>query len=143
MLAHHHSGLWSGATFARSLGASEPTARRHLDALTDALVVRQLQPWLANIGKRQVRSPKVYLRDTGALHRLLGIDSFDGLLSHPVVGASWEGLVVESVARWGAPIYFWRTQAGAEIDIVLDLGDERWGIEVKRTDAPRVSPSMR
>ena len=143
MLAHRHAGTWNGADMARSLGASEPTARRYVDALTDALVVRQLQPWVANIGKRQVRSPKIYLRDTGALHRLLGIGTMPDLLSHPIVGASWEGLVVEHVARWGVPLYFWRTQAGAEIDLVLDLGSERWGIEIKRTDSPAVTPSMR
>ena len=143
MLAHRHSGTWNGADMARSLGTSEPTARRHVDALTDALVVRQLQPWVANIGKRQVRSPKVYLRDTGALHRLLGISTMPDLLSHPIVGASWEGLVVEHVARWGVPMYFWRTQAGAEIDLVVDLGSEQWGIEIKRTDSPAVTPSMR
>lgn len=143
MLAHRHSGLWSGAEMARSLGASEPTARRYLDALADALVVRQLPPLVANIGKRQVRSPKVYLRDTGALHALLGVSSREALLSHPVVGASWEGLVLEDLARWGAPLYHWRTQAGAEIDIVVDLGSRLWGIEVKRTDAPKVTPSMK
>lgn len=143
MLAHRHSGLWNGADMARSLGTSEPTSRRYLDALTDALVVRQLPPWFANIGKRQVRAPKVYIRDTGTLHRLLGVEGLTGLLSHPIVGASWEGLVVEHITRWDRPIYFWRTQAGAEIDIVVDLGVTRWGIEVKRTDAPTVTPSMR
>ena len=143
MLAHRHGGVWNGAEMARSLGASQPTARRHLDALTDALVVRQLQPWMANIGKRQVRSPKVYLRDTGSLHRLLGVKAMEDLLSHPVVGASWEGLVVEHVAGWGVPAYFWGTHAGAEMDVVLDMGTSMWGIEVKRTDSPRVSPSMR
>ena len=143
MLAHRHSGTWNGADMARSLGTSEPTARRHLDALTDALVVRQLPAWFENIGKRQVRSPKVYVRDTGALHRLLGIGALEDLLSHPIVGASWEGLAVEHVARWGLPVYFWRTQAGAEIDILVDVGRARWGIEVKRTDSPTVTPSMR
>lgn len=143
MLAHRHSGLWNGAEMARSLGSSEPTARRYLDALTDALVVRQLPPWLANIGKRQVRSPKVYLRDTGALHTLLGASSLESLLSHPIVGASWEGLVLEHIARWGFPLYHWRTHTGAEIDIVIDLGTKLWGIEVKRTDSPKVTPSMR
>ena len=143
MLAHRHSGLWNGAEMARSLGTSEPTARRYLDALTDALVVRQLPPWIANIGKRQVRSPKVYLRDTGALHTLLGVSNHEALLSHPIVGASWEGLVLEHIARWGVPLYHWRTQAGAEIDIVVDLGSRLWGIEVKRTDAPKATPSMR
>ncbi|MGC4174704.1 ATP-binding protein [Demequina sp.] len=143
MLAHRHSSPWNGAEMARSLGASEPTARRYLDALTDALVVRQLQPYLANIGKRQVRSPKVYLRETGLLHALLGISSTTDLLSNPIVGASWEGLIVEHVAGWGVPVYFWRTQAGAEIDIVIEVDGRRWGIEVKRTDAPSVTPSMR
>jgi hypothetical protein len=142
MLAHRHSGPWNGADMARSLGVSEPTARRYLDALTDAVVVRQLQPWIANIGKRQVRSPKVYLRDTGTLHRLLRIPTADELLAHPIVGASWEGLAVEHISRWGLPVHYWRTQAGAEIDIVLDTGARPWGIEIKRTDAPRVTPSM-
>ncbi|WP_200807973.1 ATP-binding protein [Demequina sp. NBRC 110056] len=143
MLAHRHSGLWSGAEMARSLGSSEPTARRYLDALTDALVVRQLPPWLANIGKRQVRSPKVYLRDTGTLHALLSVGDANELLSHPILGASWEGLVVEHLASWGVPLHFWRTQAGAEIDVVLELGARQWGVEIKRTDAPQVTPSMR
>lgn len=143
MLAHHHSGLWSGATMARSLGQSEPAARRYLDALTDALVVRQLQPWVANIGKRQVKAPKVYVRDTGTLHRLLGLETLDDLLSHPVVGASWEGFILEHIANWGAPIYYWRTQAGAEIDVVVQVGARLVGVEVKRTDAPAVTPSMR
>lgn len=142
MLAHRHSGPWNGADMARSLGVSEPTARRYLDALTDAVVVRQLQPWIANIGKRQVRSPKVYLRDTGTLHRLLRIPTSDELLAHPIVGASWEGLAVEHISRWGLPVHYWRTQAGAEIDLVLDTGARPWGIEIKRTDAPRVTPSM-
>lgn len=142
MLAHRHSGPWNGADMARSLGVSEPTARRYLDALTDAVVVRQLQPWIANIGKRQVRSPKVYLRDTGTLHRLLRIPTSDELLAHPIVGASWEGLAVEHICRWGLPVHYWRTQAGAEIDIVLDTGARPWGVEIKRTDAPRVTPSM-
>ncbi|WP_084125335.1 ATP-binding protein [Demequina sp. NBRC 110054] len=143
MLAHHHSGTWNGADMARSLGASEPTARRYLDSLTDALVVRQLKPWVANIGKRQVRSPKVYLRDSGTLHRLLGIPTLDDLVSHPILGASWEGLVVEHIARWGLPMYFWRTQDGAEIDLIIDFGSTQWGIEIKRTDSPKVTPSMR
>jgi predicted AAA+ superfamily ATPase len=143
MLAHRHSGLWNGADMARALGTSEPAARRYLDALTDALVIRQLQPWVANIGKRQVRSPKVYLRETGLLHALLAVRTKDDLLSHPIVGASWEGLMVERVASWGEPVYFWRTQAGAEIDIVASVGRRLIGIEVKRTDAPAVTPSMR
>jgi len=143
MLAHRQSSPWNGAEMARSLSTSEPTARRHLDALTDALVVRQLPPWIANIGKRQVKAHKVYVRDTGTLHRLLGIDSYQDLLAHPIVGASWEGLVVEHLARWGVPMYYWRTQAGAEIDVVLDFGSRQWGIEIKRTDTPKVTQGMR
>lgn len=143
MLAHRQSSPWNGAEMARSLATSEPTARRHLDSLTDALVVRQLPPWIANIGKRQVKAHKVYVRDTGTLHRLLGIDTYQDLLSHPIVGASWESLVVEHLARWGVPTYYWRTQAGAEIDVVLDFGSHQWGIEIKRTDAPKVTASMR
>ena len=119
--------------------------RRYLDALTDALVLRQLQPWHANISKRQVRSPKVYVRDTGLLHRLLGIDDNQALLSHPKLGASWEGFVVEQLlARIdGQDAWFWGTHGGAEIDLVIQRNGRRVGIEVKRTDAPRITPSIR
>jgi predicted AAA+ superfamily ATPase len=145
MLAHYHGQAWNGAELARSLAVSEPTVRRHLDALTDALVVRQLQPWHANIGKRQIRSPKVYVRDSGLLHRLLGIDDQHALLGHPKLGASWEGFVIEQLlARTEVhDAWFWGTHAGAEIDLVLQVGGEWLGVEVKRTDAPRPTPSMR
>lgn len=145
MLAHYHGQTWNGAELARALGIGQSTVRRYLDALTDALVVRQLQPWLANISKRQVRSPKIYLRDAGLLHRLLGVNDADGLESHPKVGASFEGLVVEELARIvsPAPLYFWRTQHGAELDVYTEIDGRRIGVEVKRTTAPRVTPSIR
>lgn len=144
MVAHYHGQTWNGAEIARSLGVSQPTVRRYLDALTDALVIRQLQPWHANIGKRQVRSPKVYVRDTGLLHRLLGIDDHHALLSHPKLGASWEGFVIEQVlARIDAhDAWFWGTHGGAEIDLLLQRAGQWIGIEVKRTDAPRLTPSI-
>lgn len=145
MLAHYHGQTWNGAELARSLGVSEPTVRRHLDALSDALVVRQLQPWHANIGKRQVRSPKVYVRDSGLLHRLLGIDDQHALLGHPKLGASWEGFVIEQLLAHAEAhdAWFWGTHAGAEIDLVLQVGGQWVGVEVRRTDAPRTTPSMR
>ena len=143
MLAHYHGQTWNGAELARGLGVSEPAVRRHLDALTDALVVRQLQPWFANIGKRQIRSPKVYVRDSGILHRLLGLPSHDALLGHPKVGASWEGFVIEEILKLDVRNpWFWGTHTGAELDLLLDVGGERVGVEVKRTDRPRVTTSI-
>lgn len=145
MLAHFHAQRWNGAELARGLGVSQPTVRRYLDALTDALVVRQVQPWLANVAKQQVRSPKVFLRDSGLLHRLLGIGDRNDLLGHPKVGASWEGFVVEQLlalpgVRAG---WHWASHGGAEIDLLLDIGTERIGVEIKRTDRPTLTPSMR
>jgi hypothetical protein len=144
MLAHHHGQTWHGAELARGLGVSEPTVRRHLDALTDALVVRQLQPWFANIGKRQVRAPKVYVRDSGLLHRLLGLSSRTELLGHPKVGASWEGFVLEELLKLDVrDPWFWGTHGGAELDLLVQAGGRRVGVEVKRTDRPRMTPSIR
>lgn len=144
MVAHYHAQTWNGAELSRALGVSESTIRRYLDALTDALVVRQLQPWFANVAKRQVRAPKVYIRDSGLLHRLLGAASFDDLLGHPKVGASWEGFVIEQLLQTdvGDP-WFWATHAGAEMDLIVTAGGMRLGFEVKRTDQPRLSPSIR
>lgn len=144
MLAHYHAQTWNGAELARALGVSQPTTRRYLDALTDALVVRQLQPWYANVGKRVVRSPKVYLRDSGILHTLLGVNSMDALLDHPKVGASWEGLIVEQVALLvgDTPLYFWGTHSGAELDLLFTHNGRNVGVEIKRTAAPRVTRSM-
>lgn len=145
MLAHYHAQTWNGAELARALGVSEATVRRYLDALTDALVVRQLQPWFANIAKRQVRSPKVYIRDSGLLHRLLGITDHPNLLSHPKVGASWEGFIIEQLLMFEnvRNPWFWGTHAGAELDLVADVDGQRVGIEIKRTDRPHVTPSIR
>ena len=145
MLAHYHGQVWNAAEPARALGVNESTTRRHLDLLTDALMVRQLQPYLANIRKRQVKSPKVYLRDCGLLHQLLGIDSLKPLLSHPKIGASWEGFVLEQILSTEPhdEIYFWATHQGAEIDLVLRRGDELYGVECKRADAPRVTTSIK
>ena len=145
MLAHYHAQTWNGAELSRALGVAQSTVRRYLDALTDALMIRQLQPWFTNTSKRVVRSPKVYLRNSGLLHRLLSIDSMPALLDHPKVGASWEGMAVEQIVAGldGAPVYFWATQSGAELDLFTVRDGRRIGIEIKRTDAPKVTPSMR
>ncbi|MBI2502563.1 MAG: ATP-binding protein [Candidatus Latescibacteria bacterium] len=145
MLAHYHGQTWNAAEPARSLGVSEPTTRRYLDILTGLFMVRQLQPWYANLKKRQVKAPKVYLRDTGLLHQLLGIQSEKDLLSHPKCGASWEGYVIEEVLKAVEPdqVYFWATYNGAEIDLVLVKDGRMLGVECKWVDAPRFTPSMR
>ena len=145
MLAHYHGQTWNAAEPARALGVSESTTRRHLDLLSDALVVRQLPPFHANIGKRQVKAPKIYIRDTGLLHQLLGIGTQKDLLRHPKVGASWKGFVVEQVllAEPHDEAFSWSTHHGAEIDLVLRRGDRLFGVECKRTDAPRMTPSIR
>lgn len=145
MLAHYHGGVWNAAEFARSLGVSEPTVRRHLDLLSGLYMVRQLPPWHENIGKRQVKSPKVYVRDSGLLHQLLGLKTGAALLSHPRCGASWEGFAVEETLKAVRPdeAYFWATHTGAELDLLLLKDGRRLGVEVKRADAPRLTPSMR
>ena len=145
MVAHYHGQIWNAAEPARALGVSEATARRYLDLLTDAFMLRQLQPFHANIGKRQVKAPKIYVRDSGLLHQLLGLDAHKALLSHPKLGASWEGFVIEQVLARIQPdeAFFWATHQGAEIDLIVHKGGLRWGVECKRTDAPRVTPSMR
>ncbi|HEY3263035.1 MAG TPA: ATP-binding protein [Pseudonocardiaceae bacterium] len=144
MIAHYHGQVWNGAELARAVGVSQMTVRRYLDALTDALTVRQLQPWHANIAKRQVRSPKVYVRDSGLLHRLLGIADRHDLLAHPKVGASWEGFVIEQILMLDVrDPWFWGTHTGAEIDLVVNADGERVGVEIKRTDRPSVTPSIR
>ncbi|MEA2080769.1 MAG: ATP-binding protein [Pseudomonadota bacterium] len=145
MLAHYHGQTWNAAEPARALSVSQVTTRRYLDILTDAFMIRQLQPYHANIGKRQVKSPKVYVRDSGVLHQLLGIGTEKELLSHPKAGASWEGFVIEEALALMQPdeAYFWATHQGAEIDLVLRKGGQLFGIECKRTDRPRMTPSIR
>ena len=145
MLAHYHGQTWNAAEPARALGVSESTSRRYLDLLTDAFMVRQLQPWHANLRKRQVKTPKIYVRDSGLLHQLLGVATAKTLLNHPKVGASWEGFVIEQVLAIERhdEAYFWGTHQGAEIDLILRRGDRLFGIECKRADAPRLTPSIR
>lgn len=145
MLAHYHGQTWNSAEPARALGVSESTTRRHLDLLTDAFMMRQLQPYHVNMRKRQVKAPKVYVRDSGLLHHLLGVGSLKSLVDHPKVGASWEGFVIEQIltAVDHDEAYFWGTHQGAEIDLVLTRGGELLGVECKRTDAPRMTPSIR
>jgi len=145
MLAHCHGQIWNAAPPARSLGVSEPTVRRYLDLLEGVFMVRQLQPWHANLKKRQVKSPKVYFRDTGVLHYLLGIRGDRELLNHPACGASWEGYAIEEAIRVVSPdeAYFWATHNGAELDLMLVKNGLRIGVECKRSDAPRLTPSMR
>ncbi len=146
MLAHHHAQVWNGAELGRALGVSGSTVRRYLDLLAGALVVRLLPPWHENLGKRQVKAPKLYISDTGLLHSLLGIETLDDLQSHPKVGASWEGFVLaELVTRLGArpdECFFWATHAGAELDLLVVRGRRRLGFEIKRTSAPSTTRSM-
>lgn len=145
MLAHSHGQIWNAAEPARSLGVSEPTVRRYLDLLTGVYMVRQLKPWHENLAKRQVKSPKVYVRDTGLLHCLLGIRNERELLAHPKSGASWEGYAIEETIKALQPdeAYFWATHQGAELDLLLFSHGKRLGVEVKRADAPTITPSMR
>jgi predicted AAA+ superfamily ATPase len=145
MLAHYHGGIWNAAEAARSLGVTEPTARRYLDLLSGLFMVRQLQPWHENLKKRQVKAPKVYLRDSGLLHTLLGLAGEREILSHPKVGASWEGYAIEEAINLVRPeaAYFWATHTGAELDLLLMKRGRRYGVEVKFQDAPRFTPSMR
>ena len=145
MLAHYHGQVWNAAAPARSLGVNESTVRRYLDWLTQAYLVRQLQPWFVNLGKRQVKAPKIYLRDTGLLHELLGINDPAALLRHPKSGASWEGFALDQILRIARPdeAYFWATHAGAELDLLMMKDGRRIGVEFKRADAPQLTASMR
>lgn len=144
MLAHYHGQIWNAAEPARSMGVSEPTVRRYLDLLQDVFMVRILQPWHSNLKKRQVKSPKVYFRDSGLLHSLLGIRTHHDLQTHPKSGASWEGYVIEEAIKAIVPdeMYFWATHNGAELDLLLIKDGRRVGLECKRVDAPRLTSSM-
>jgi predicted AAA+ superfamily ATPase len=145
VLAHYHGQIWNVAEAARALNIGETTARRYMDLLQDLFMIRQLQPWYANLSKRQVKSPKIYFRDTGLLHYLLGIESDRELNLHPRMGASWEGYVIEEIIKATQPdeTYFWATHSGAELDLLLFKGGKRIGVECKRMDAPKLTPSMR
>lgn len=147
MLAHYHGQVWNASEFGRSFGVADTTVRNYVDILSSALVVRQLQPWHENISKRQVKSPKVYIKDSGILHALLGIKSSLDLEKHPKVGASWEGFVIEQLIRHAGfrkeECFFWATHGGAELDLLVVMGSKRLGFEIKLTSSPQVSPSMR
>jgi uncharacterized protein len=145
MVAHYHAQIWNAAELARALAINESTVRRYLDLMAGVFMVRQLPPWFENLGKRQVKAPKVYVRDSGLLHALLGITNQHDLENHPKVGASWEGYAVEEVMKALRPdeAYYWATYNGAEIDLVLFKDGRRIGVECKRADAPALTPSMR
>lgn len=145
MLAHYHGQTWNAAEIGRSLGLSDKTVRSYLDILTGTFMIRQLQPWFENLGKRQVRSPKVYFRDSGLLHSLLDIPSKHSLLGHPKAGASWEGFALEQGLQILRPnaAYFWSVHSGAELDLFFQHKGRRYGMEFKFSEAPAITPSMR
>jgi predicted AAA+ superfamily ATPase len=144
MLAHYHGQTWNGAELARALGLSDKTLRHYLDVLCGGYVLRQLQPWHENLGKRQVKSPKIYFRDSGLLHALLGVETWHGLLGHPKFGASWEGFALEQILNRvpSRQAWFWATHNGAELDLLLDRNGRRIGIEFKASAAPAMTKSL-
>jgi uncharacterized protein len=144
MLAHYHGQIWNASEIGRSLGEAHTTVKRHLDILTGALVVRQLQPWFQNLGKRLVKSPKVYVRDTGLLHALLGLDDLRGLEGHPKLGASWEGFAIEEILRitGDRSAWFWATQGLSELDLLVRWQGKLLGFEMKYGDAPTMTKSL-
>ncbi|GDX80906.1 hypothetical protein LBMAG42_27170 [Deltaproteobacteria bacterium] len=147
MLAHYHGQAWNGSELGRAMGVPDAKVRQHLDVLVGTFLVRRLEPWFTNDAKRVVKSPKVYVADTGLLHRLLQLRTHADLTAHPKVGASWEGFCIEAIARrLGArrdELWTWGLHSGAELDLFAKRGTQRLGFEVKLTDAPRVTPSMR
>jgi len=144
MVAHYHGQVWNAAEFARALGTAENTARRYLDILNGAYMVRVLPPWFENLKKRQVKAPKIYIRDSGLFHSLLQVSTLADLRGHPKIGASWEGFALEHVIRAfrTRDAYFWATHAGAELDLVVRVDGKRHGFEFKYTDAPGRKRSM-
>jgi predicted AAA+ superfamily ATPase len=144
MLAHYHGQTWNASEIARAMGLSDKTVRSYLDILTGTFMMRQLQPWHENIAKRQVKAPKIYFRDTGLLHHLLGLTNMHSLLGHPRVGASWEGFAIEQILQIIRPseAFFWGTHTGSEIDLFLIHEGKRYGFEVKFTESPAVTKSM-
>jgi len=144
MISHYHGQVWNAAHFARSLGTSEKTARRYLDILSGAYMVRILPPWYENIRKRQVKAPKIYIRDSGILHTLLQINTMADLQGHPKLGSSWEGFCLEQLTGYMGTrdIYFWATHAGAELDLLANVAGKRYGFEFKYADAPGSKRSM-
>ncbi len=147
MVAHYHAQIWNGAELSRAFGVSHTSVRRYLDVMESTFMLRCLKPWTANIAKRQVKSPKVYFRDPGLLHTLLNVKRPEELRSHPKVGASWEGFIIDNILQVlraeDGESYFWATNRGAEIDLLVEQGGRLRGFEVKRTSAPAITPSMR
>jgi uncharacterized protein len=147
MIAHRHGQLWNASEVGRSFGLADTTVRGYLDALSDALVLRQLRPWHENLGKRQVKAPKIYVRDSGLLHALLNLPARRDIEGHPQLGASWEGFVIDQILQHlearPEEVFFWRTHTGAELDLLVVRGRNRMGFEVKRSTAPVITPSMR
>lgn len=145
MLAHIHGQTWNASELARSMGLSDKTVRSYLDILTGTFMVRQLQPWLENLAKRQVKSPKVYLRDTGLLHSLLDISDQQTLYGHPKIGASWEGFAIDQVLQAVRPSQacIWATHNGSDIDLVFPHHGKMIGFEIKFNEAPSITKSMR
>jgi len=144
MVAHYHGQVWNAAEFARSLGSSEKTARRYLDILSGAYMIRILPPWFENIRKRQVKAPKIYIRDSGIFHALLQLDTLSDIQAHPKLGASWEGFAMENIIARFEPrnTFFWATHAGAELDMMVMHKGKRYGFEFKYADAPGRTRSM-
>ena len=143
MLAHYHGQIWNGAEFARAMGVSEPTVKRYLDILTGAYMVRQLQPWHENLKKRQVKAPKIYIRDSGILHALLGLEG-NGIYTHIKSGASWEGFIIEQLLSQlkSRDFYYWRTHTGTELDLMVLKGGRKLGFEIKFSETPKITRSM-
>jgi len=146
MLAHYHGNIWNASEISRSLGLTNKTIRGYADILSGAFMVRLLPPWFENVGKRIVKTPKAYIRDTGLLHALLGLRSNTDLRSHPKLGASWEGFALEEVIRSQnaeRDSYFWATHAGTKLDLLILRNGKRYGFEFKYADAPRLTKSMK
>jgi predicted AAA+ superfamily ATPase len=147
MLAHYHGQVFNASEIGKSLGASDTTVARYLDILAGTFMVRRLSPWFENIRKRQVKRPKICFRDSGVLHRLLGVADMQQMMTHPRLGASWEGFALEQIIRWtGAPeedTYFWGVHNQAELDLLVFLKGRRLGFEVKYTDTPKITGSQR
>lgn len=145
MLAHYHGQTWNASDLARSMGLSDKTVRSYLDILSGTFMIRQLQPWYENVSKRQVKAPKIYFRDSGLLHTLFTLPDLHSLSGHPRVGASWEGFALEQVLRIVQPsdAFFWATYSGVEVDLFFLYRGHRYGVEVKFSEAPHVTKSMR
>ena len=145
-MTHYHGNIFNASEIGRSLNLSYKTTRHYVDILTSTLMIRQLQPWFENISKRQVKSPKIYFRDSGIFHTLLGVELEASLLTHPKLGSSWEGFAIEEIIRYHQvdpfDCYFWATHAHAELDLLIFKGGKRLGFEIKYTDSPKVTKSM-